>query len=184
MEEVKIGDQIWMVKNLDVATFRNGDPIPEAKTEEEWNLARVNEQPAWCSFNNDQANGEKYGKLYNWYAVNDPRGLAPMGFHVPTNEDWEELVAFLGGKEKVGKKLKATYDWSEKEKGTDEVGFSALPGGYRIRVGDFANIGMRASWWTSSESDRKYAWMRYEQGGWVWAADPKATGLSVRCIKD
>ncbi len=184
MEEVKIGNQTWTVKNLDVDTFRNGDPIPEARAEEEWESSGQNGEPAWCYYDNDPANGEKYGKLYNWHAVNDSRGLAPLGFHIPTNEDWEELVAFLGGKEKVGKKLKATYYWSEKEKGTDEVGFSALPGGYRIRVGSFANLGIRASWWTSSERDQKNAWMRYEEGIWVWAADPKATGLSVRCIKD
>lgn len=74
MEEVKIGDQIWMTRNLNVDKFCNGDPIPETKTNEEWIKAGENGKPAWCYYDNDPANGEKYGKLYNWYAVNDPRG--------------------------------------------------------------------------------------------------------------
>ena len=85
---VQIGTQVWMTKNLDVSSFRNGDPIPEAKTDEEWKKAEENKQPAWCYYDNNSANGAKYGKLYNWYAVNDPRGLAPIGFRVPTDEDW------------------------------------------------------------------------------------------------
>lgn len=69
MEEVKVGDQIWMGRNLDVSTFRNGDPIPYAETDEEWEEAGENGEPAWCYYDNDPENGEKYGKLYNWYAV-------------------------------------------------------------------------------------------------------------------
>lgn len=76
-QTVTIGTQVWRTKNLDVATFRNGDSIPQAKTNEEWEKAAENQQPAWCYYNNDPANGAKYGKLYNWYAVNDSRGLAP-----------------------------------------------------------------------------------------------------------
>lgn len=77
MEEVKIGDQIWMTQNLDVDKFRNGDPIPEVTKAEECNKTDDEGKPAWCYYNNDPANGKKYGKLYNWHAVNDPRGLAP-----------------------------------------------------------------------------------------------------------
>ena len=80
MKEVKIGDQIWMVENLNVDKFRNGDIIPEAKTNEEWKKANENKQPAWCYYGNDLTYGEKYGKLYNWYAVTDQRGLAPEGY--------------------------------------------------------------------------------------------------------
>ncbi|MFM7765029.1 MAG: FISUMP domain-containing protein, partial [Sphingomonadales bacterium] len=81
--EVTIGKQVWMTKNLDVDKFRDGSSIPEAKTDEEWKKAGKNKQPAWCYYNNDPANGAKYGKLYNWYAVNDSRGLAPVGYHIP-----------------------------------------------------------------------------------------------------
>ena len=77
--EVTIGTQVWMTKNLDVATFRNGDPIPEATTEGDWKAYASAEEAAWCYYDNDPKNGKKYGKLYNWYAVNDPRGLAPNG---------------------------------------------------------------------------------------------------------
>lgn len=91
MQTVTIGNQVWMTKNLNVDKFRNGDPIPEAKTDEEWIKAGENKQPAWCYYENDPANGEKYGKVFNWYAVNDPRGLAPEGWHDPTEEELQDL---------------------------------------------------------------------------------------------
>jgi uncharacterized protein (TIGR02145 family) len=84
-QTINIGSQVWMVKNLDVSTVRNGDPIPQAKTNEEWEKAADNKKPAWCYYNNSITNGAKYGKLYNWYAVSDSRGIAPVGYHVPTD---------------------------------------------------------------------------------------------------
>ncbi len=110
-QTVTIGTQVWMTKNLDVATFRNGDQIPEAKTDEEWKQAGKNKQPAWCYYNNDPANVAKYGKLYNWYAVIDPRGLAPNGYHIPSDPEWTKLVEYLGGEEVAGKKMKSTTEW-------------------------------------------------------------------------
>jgi uncharacterized protein (TIGR02145 family) len=110
-QTVTIGTQTWTTKNLDVATFRNGDPIPQAKTEEEWKAAGDNKQPAWCYYDNKAANGTKYGKLYNWYAVNDARGLAPAGWHVPTDEEWTVLSTFLGGEDVAGKKMKSSNGW-------------------------------------------------------------------------
>ena len=110
---VTIGTQVWMTKNLDVSTFRNGDPIPEVKTNEEWLKAGENNQPAWCYYDNNPANGVKYGKLYNWYAVNDPRGLAPVGYHIPTDAEWTILEDFLGDDE--GKKMKTTSGWEKYE---------------------------------------------------------------------
>ena len=106
---VTIGTQVWMKENLNVSTFRNGDPIPEAKTDEEWERAGELEQPAWCYYDNDPKNGTKYGKLYNWYAVNDARGLAPSGYHVPTDEEWEMINDFLG--DDAGNKMKSTSGW-------------------------------------------------------------------------
>ena len=109
---VAIGTQVWTTKNLDVATFRNGDAIPQAKTDEEWEVAGNNKQAAWCYYENNTANGTKYGKLYNWYAVNDYRGLAPAGWHVPTDEEWTVLSTFLGGEDLAGKKMKSTSGWN------------------------------------------------------------------------
>ncbi len=106
---VSIGTQVWMTKNLDVCTFRNGDPIPEAKTHESWKSAGENKQPVWCYYNNDSKNGTKYGKLYNWYAVNDSRGLAPTGYHIPTDAEWTVLIDYLGGES--GKKMRTTSGW-------------------------------------------------------------------------
>ncbi len=95
-QTVTIGTQTWTTKNLDVATFRNGEIIPEAKTDEEWQAAGRNQQAAWCYYKNSSEYGTKYGKLYNWHAVNDARGLAPTGYHIPTNEEWTVLSTFLG----------------------------------------------------------------------------------------
>lgn len=111
-QTVTIGTQVWMTKNLDVATFRNGDPIPQAKTNEEWDRAALNKQPTWCYYNNDPANGAKYGKLYNWYAVNDSRGLAPVGYHIPSDAEWTKLTDFLGGKRVAGTKMKSKSGWN------------------------------------------------------------------------
>ena len=108
---VTIGTQVWMTKNLDVSTFRNGDPIPAVKTDEEWKRAGEEGKPAWCYYNNDPKNGTKYGKLYNWYAVNDARGLAPSGYHVPTAEEWTILTDYLGGDDVAGGKMKSTSGW-------------------------------------------------------------------------
>lgn len=94
--EVTIGKQVWMSENLNVDKFRNGDPIPQAKSEEEWKNAGERKQPAWCYYENDPANGAKYGKLYNWYAVNDKRGLAPVGYHIPSKAEWRKLLDYLG----------------------------------------------------------------------------------------
>jgi uncharacterized protein (TIGR02145 family) len=114
---VAIGTQVWTTKNLDVATFRNGDAIPQAKTDEEWEAAGDNKQPAWCYHENNTANGTKHGKLYNWYAVNDVRGLAPTGYHIPTDEEWTVLSTFLGGEDVAGKKMKSTSGWNSYKTG-------------------------------------------------------------------
>jgi uncharacterized protein (TIGR02145 family) len=110
-QTVSIGKQVWMTKNLNVDKFRNGDPIPQAKTATEWKAAGENKQPAWCYYDNDPANGAKYGKLYNWYAVNDSRGLAPAGYHIPSDAEWTALTDYLGGYEVAGKKMKSTSGW-------------------------------------------------------------------------
>ena len=129
---VTIGTQTWAVANLNVSTFRNGDSIPEARTNKEWQTAGELGKPAWCYYNNDPASGSKYGKLYNWYAVNDPRGLAPAGWTLSGDADWAKLSYFLGGQEVAGRKLKSTGEWIDGNIGTNETGFIGFPGGYRV----------------------------------------------------
>jgi len=104
-KKIKIGDQIWADRNLNVNHFRNGEPIPQAISNEEWIEAGDNKQPAWCHYDNDPENGKKYGKLYNWYAVNDPRGLAPEGWEVPTDDEWKILEGTIDSKYKMGDTL-------------------------------------------------------------------------------
>ena len=112
-QTVTIGNQVWMTKNLNVDKFRNGDPIPQAKTAAEWKAAGEKKQPAWCYYDNDPANGAKYGKLYNWFAVNDSRGLAPAGYHIPSDAEWTQLTDFLGSD--AGTKMKSTSGWGVME---------------------------------------------------------------------
>ncbi len=186
-KSVKIGNQIWMTENLNVDRFRNGDLIPEAKTVDEWELAGENKQPAWCYYNNDPVNGEKYGKLYNWYAVNDSRGLAPAGYHIPSDSEWTTLTTYLGGEDIATSKLKSNSGWNENGNGTNSTGFSGLPGGFRNNYGTFNSIGFSGYWWSSTENDTNDAWYRslYCIYGNVGRDDSlKQDGFSVRCLKD
>jgi len=115
VKEVKIGTQVWMAENLNVFYFKNGDAIPVVKTAEEWKKAGENKQPSCCYYENNAENGKTYGLLYNWYAVNDARGLAPAGYHMPTNAEWTTLSNYLGGKEVAGTKMKSTSGWKSYE---------------------------------------------------------------------
>jgi uncharacterized protein (TIGR02145 family) len=187
---VKIGNQVWMVENLNVNVFRNGSAIPEAKTTEEWEMAGEEKKPAWCYYKNDPANGEKFGKLYNWYAVNDNRSLAPKGWHVPSAEEWQTLIDYYGGQEVAGGKMKetGTVHWKGPNTGaTNEDGFSALPGGHRDHNANLFNIGHYATFWTSTECNKINAWKRHLSHGDVKVYNDclsKSMGFSVRCVKD
>ena len=184
---VTIGYQVWMIKNLDVATFRNGDPIPEAKTAEEWKEAGENQQPAWCYYDNDPANGTKYGKLYNWYAVNDARRLAPKGYHIPTHAEWTTLTTYLGGEKVAGTKIKSTSGLYGNGNGTNSIGFNGLPGGNRSSSGAFNYIGDGGYWWSSTETntyDAELPSLSYFSGDVYSLNNNKGGGLSVRCLRD
>jgi uncharacterized protein (TIGR02145 family) len=184
---VKIGSQVWTSENLYVDRFRNGDPIPQAKTAEEWQNAGKNKQPAWCYYNNDPKNGESYGKLYNWYAANDRRGLAPQGWHVPSDAEWTQLKEFLTDGFIAGAKMKSTSGWDENGNGTNTFGFNGLPGGYRGIYGTFVHIGKAGYWWSSTETNSNYAWNHYLyfSNGIVYSNNSfKDLGFSVRCVKD
>lgn len=184
---VRIGNQLWTRKNLSVSTFRNGDTISEAKTKEEWIAICKAKKPAWCYFENDPKNDSLYGKLYNWYAVNDPRGLAPKGEHIPSQEEWIQLTDFLGGRSVSAKKLKSKQGWEYKGNGSNSSHFSANPAGERHADGEFSSLGLLTAWWTSTEHEGKYAWENHMyhfnnavNTGYV----TKNGGSSIRCVKD
>ncbi|MCX6161104.1 MAG: fibrobacter succinogenes major paralogous domain-containing protein [Ignavibacteriae bacterium] len=181
---VTIGTQEWTSENLNVEHYRNGDLIPQVQNKKEWlNLTTG----AWCYYNNDSANGKTYGKLYNWFAVNDSRGLAPEGWHIPSDTEWTILTDFLGGA--VGGKLKATTLWqSPNTEATNESGFTGLPGGGRGSNGRFDFIGKFCFFWSASEDVNGTKWnrnLRYNRSdvgrdGGNYEKD----GLSVRCVRD
>ena len=185
---VKISNQIWMLENLNVSNFRNGEEIPEVKTDEEWKTAGEQGKPAWCYYNNDPENGKKFGKLYNCYAVKDLRGLSPNGWHVPSNEDWHKLIENIGGESESGIKMKSTNGWNENGNGNNITGFTALPGGQRSGNGSFYGIGNTGYWWSSTEkgSDWTYGvWYRAiskSVGDVHRDYENETNGFSVRCI--
>jgi len=196
--------QIWTARNLDLSQFQNGDPIPEAKTAEEWASAGRRGAPAWCHYDSDpekkyQAalNGKKYGKLYNWFAVNDPRGLAPEGWHVPTDKEWTELLDYLRYGIPIPKmgqfnQIRGT-ERQPIDGGVNESGFAGLAGGYRGAGGTFTYLGMSDNWWSSTEYHSDDAWDRElsnlpavgSPAGSVLRYDvDKAKGLSVRLVRN
>jgi uncharacterized protein (TIGR02145 family) len=185
---VQINQQTWLSENLDVTSFRNGDIIPHAETPKEWEKAGKEKRPAWCYYNNDKKNDD-YGKLYNWYAVNDSRGLAPEGWHIPGENDWKTLVNYLGND--AAKKMKEAEGWTVNVPGCNESGFSGLPGGSCTYSGVFSGIKGIGIWWSSTEDLGNTAWQHalYSTNVIVSATAyaakvNKGTGLSVRCIKD
>jgi uncharacterized protein (TIGR02145 family) len=277
---VIIGSQTWVSENLNVSTFRNGDKIKEAKTIEEWEKAIIEKKPAWCYYDNDIEKGELYGKLYNWYALNDSRGLAPLGWHIPTIYEWTTLNNFLlssgvygtyTAPEQMSEKgdhyyavksdilraqekviTKATYVdvggyyetkwvkcsncdyWKDQQRknnpcticrnkkgkyvktgkfipktkekreekinvgwdGTNESGFSALPGGKRMGQWSqdfyegyndgFKGQGVGYFWSSTAVRDNYYWYVKIESNSWPYMTKELhyINGLSIRCIKD
>jgi uncharacterized protein (TIGR02145 family) len=186
-EDVTIGSQVWTRCNLGITTYRNGDVIPQVTDPTQWENLTTG---AWCYYNNDPLTEPLYGKLYNWYAVNDSRGLAPVGYHVPTDYEWGLLTNYLGGDSVAGGKMKeaGTAYWNAPNTdATNESGFTALPGGYRFTNGNYDDIGVISNWWSSSEFSTANAWDRYlynNGGNASRASDVKRAGFSVRLIKD
>jgi uncharacterized protein (TIGR02145 family) len=186
-ETLSIGDQTWMAENLRTAFFSNGDPIFHAQTEEEWKKAGREGEPAWCYYENDPANGKIYGKLYNWYAISDTRGLAPEGWKIPSDDDWFKITEFLGGEAVAGEKMKNTSGWEIN--GTNDSGFSGLPGGYRSDEIGFRHISRSGVWWSSTVdgNGRSYPVLTHSlssRNSTVFRGHAiKADGFSVRLIK-
>jgi uncharacterized protein (TIGR02145 family) len=180
---VKIGDQQWMTKNLDVITFRNGDLIPQASNFEEWAQFSRKGQPAWCYHDFFKENGKKYGKLYNWYAINDPRELAPKGWFLPSYQDWLVFKNYFDQYDNTGNKIKSSSGWLDNNNGTNESGFLAYPCGY---ISDnFINFKHSGNWWSTTKAKAAEA---YQFGIWGSHQSFMSTGLncglSVRCIRE
>lgn len=177
MKTLKIGSQEWATQDLKVTKFRNGEDIPLVTDDKEWSELTT---AAYCI-------SPKGHYLYNWYAVNDSRGLAPEGFHVPTDEEWTELTDFLGGDEVAGAKMKSSPSDTPAWNGTNTSGFSALPGGYRTNDnGGFYNLGYSGGWWSSSANGTYGAWYRYlysVYGAVLRSYSYQRYGFSVRCLK-
>ncbi len=184
---IQVGNQLWIMENLKVTHYRNGDSIPEVTDNSTWAGLSTG---AWCNNNNDAGNGAIYGHLYNWYTVNDSRIIAPEGWHVPTDDDWQILVDYLGGSSVAGGKMKetGTTHWNSPNTGaTNESGFTALPGGWRYGSnGYFTYIGSSARFWSSSEFNSSSAWRRildYDYSGVERHYSDKKFGSSIRCVR-
>jgi uncharacterized protein (TIGR02145 family) len=202
---VKIGNQWWMAENLNVSHYLNGDPIPQVTDPDEWAILMTG---AWCYYDNDPANGEIYGKLYNWYSVNDPRGLAPEGWHVPSDEEWTELEDCLKSNSEywcdnnsyaIAKSLASKDLWEVSSDPCDignnlsannASGFTGRPGGYRnYSIGNFYHIGYNGYWWSSTEykyisAGAIYLLLSYNYSSLGWGYNNKRNGRSVRCVRD
>jgi len=185
---LNIGTQVWMVENLKVTRYQNGDLLPNVTDTTEWCHLPTG---AYCNYNNDIKNAPTYGRLYNWFAVTDSRNIAPKGWHVPTYREIEIMIAFLGGDTLAAGKLKeqGTSHWLYPNTGaTNESGFTSLPGGYRYnREGTFHTLGSNGYWWTTTQSIELYTWSK--RIFWYFAhADYnhnlKTLGFSVRCVRD
>jgi uncharacterized protein (TIGR02145 family) len=199
-ESVTICNQTWTKSNLNVSKYTDGTTIPQVTDQNQWiNLTTG----AWCYYNNITANGAKYGKLYNWYALmgihdkasaTNPalrKKLAPTGWHVPTDEEWTQLTDCLGGAPVAGGKMKSTGTsiWqAPNAEATNSSGFTGLPGGSRSNYdGTFSNISSNGGWWSSLEYYSESAWFRalnYLNGNMNRSPRSKFDGFSVRCIKD
>lgn len=195
-EDVNICGISWMKQNLDVTHYRNGDSIPEVRDRKKWLELKTG---AWCYYNNDTNNGKNFGKLYNWYAVNDPRGLAPVGWHIPSDDEWKELEKCLGipaaeldkedrrGTNEAVQLKSIEFDSRKKKNNDFEEGFKALPCGGRNADGKFKNHDKNACWWTNTEYSNNLAIDRYIRNNETQISRyvcSKTNGCSVRCVKD
>jgi uncharacterized protein (TIGR02145 family) len=185
---VKIGEQWWMAENLTSTSFSNGEDIPNVIAVGEW---ASTEAAGYCNFDNDSAKGDVYGRLYNYYAAVDGRNICPEGWHVPNDDEWTELVQFLGGPDVAGGKLKQTGTdlWSSPNgDATNETGFTAIPGGSRTAIeGLYVGLGINGGMWstTAQSAEKAYVWNVTSTDGAMNHFDQrKNTGWAVRCVKD
>ena len=184
---VEIGDQCWFAENLRTEHYANGDSIPGDLHDNDWEDIVWSSIGARAIYANDTTNLANYGRLYNWYAVDDERGLCPSGWHVPSHEEWAILVDTLGGSQVAGGKMKSSPEDLPPWNGTNESGFSGQPGGYISTQGQFGLSGVDGFFWTTSPGLGDYKLHRRllsqnssvaSNGQWPMY------GHSVRCLKD
>jgi uncharacterized protein (TIGR02145 family) len=193
---VKIGTQTWMTENLDVSYFQNGDEIPQAQTDSEWERAGFNQQPAWCYVtvweNDKEIQTAKFKKLYNSFAINDPRGLVPSGWRISSTSDWEKLKDFSDSLNVPLNSFLSTNDW-ERPLGTNKFGLNIQPSGWRD-VG-CGGVGTSVTFWceqdattVNSDSPRTFTYsvILYEDGkvGIINGSTSWIMGHYVRCVKN
>jgi len=203
---VQIGDQCWMVENLRVNRYQDGSEIPFALSGSEWrelssedwshydheeNQWVEKRRDVWTHYDYNDEYNNLYGKLYNWFAVDDLRGLCPKGWHIPSDKDWELLINHLGGRNTAGGKLKASGPkyWNPPNQGaTNESGFSGLPGGHLVIADIFSGIGRGGYWWSSSSEDMFFfnrVWrLRYDSERITSTDELESSGFSVRCLRE
>ena len=165
---IKIGQQYWKLKDLDVVYFSNGDPIQQAISANDWNMKLLSGIPAYRDLGSV--------KVYNTYAVNDTRGLAPIGYHIPNEIEWSQLINFLGGSNFAGKKMKSSTDWN----GNNESGFNAYHNGYINSSGNFDSPD-QGFWWVKNSNNNCLFLSTGNDKAIITSA---SGGFSVRCIKD
>jgi uncharacterized protein (TIGR02145 family) len=177
---IQIGGQLWMAENLRTTIFLNGDSIDQSS-----GTSLSSTQAYWCYYDNNSQYENPYGKLYNYYAVADPRKVCPEGWHVPNDSDWSTLIMYLGGDAVAGGKMKSTMYWTYNYSASNESGFSGLPGGDRNANGSFYDIGLVGYWWSSPENGNNYVrYLNSFSGGVYRVTNGKSDGISVRCLRD
>jgi uncharacterized protein (TIGR02145 family) len=181
-QTVQIGTQVWMASNLRTTRYQDGSTIPVVSADSTWEVLTSG---AWVNYENNTGNAIIYGNLYNWYVVNDSRNVCPVGWHVPYDGEWTVLSNYLGSD--AGSKMKQISGWEDNGNGSNSSGFSALPGGFRLRQGSFGAVGTYGYFWSSTEIDSNMALIRFLFSGntiLTRAINLKTNGLSVRCIRN
>jgi uncharacterized protein (TIGR02145 family) len=184
---VVIGSQIWMAENLKTTSYRTGESVSNVTNAATWGNTTFG---AWCDYDNLDANGLKYGHLYNWYASSDTRNIAPIGWRIPTDAEWTTLTTYLGGESIAGAKLKESgvNNWTSPNVGaTNETGFSALPAGDRVSNVTFGSLNNSGYWWSSTQYDVNTAWFRFiDFNNYTVGRSNlgKMYGFSIRCLSD
>ena len=199
-ETVQIGEQCWFAENLRSENYENGDAIPVGLSDEEWSsttsgaMAVYGEGSSSC--NTQSSNGDacdpdwslvEYGRLYNWYTVEDDRGLCPNGWSIPGDDNWQQMVQVLGGDETAGSTMKSQSGWDQGGNGTNSSGFNATPAGLKVLSGGFIDAGWVTYWWTSSAHQIDASYNRsvnWPDGDVSLSSNDNNYGFSIRCMKD